>query len=126
MERIDFMQGSASLASNFGERLYGTLKSRRDDEFTGWICWDVDELLTNDILDGNERNRKRKIEYGRIDAIERHSSNAAHVYLKNGEDYILRGTNDVDDDNKGIYVELEDGEEVAIEWDEFDRAEFSR
>jgi hypothetical protein len=125
VERIDFMQGSATLVSNFGERLYGMLKSRRGDEFTGWICWDVDELFTNDILDGNERNRKRKIEFGRIDAIERHSSNAARVYLKNGEDYVLRGTNDVDDDNRGISVYVEGLGQIKVGWDEFERVDFT-
>ncbi len=125
VERIDFMQGSATLVSNFGERLYGTLRSRRGDEFTGWICWDVDELFTNDVLDGNERNRKHKIEFGKIEAIERHSSNAAHVYLKSGGDYILRGTNDVDDDNRGISVYVEGLGQIKVGWDEFERMDFT-
>jgi hypothetical protein len=125
VERIDFMQGSGALESNFGERLYGTLKSRRGDEFTGWVCWDVDELFTTDILDGNEKSRKRKIEFGRINAIERYSSNAAQVFLKNGEDYVLRGTNDVDDDNRGISVYVEGLGQVKVGWDEFERCDFT-
>lgn len=125
VERIDFMQGDDGLVSNFGERLFGTLTSRRGDTFTGWICWDVDELFTRDILDGKRNRRKSKIEFGDITAIERHSSNAARVFMKNGDEFILRGTNDVDDSNRGISVYVEGLGQVKIQWDEFERIEFS-
>ena len=36
------------------------------DEFTGWVCWDVDEMFEEDILDGKEKRRSRKIEFGKI------------------------------------------------------------
>lgn len=124
LERIDFMQGAADLSSNFGERLYGTLTTRRGDEFTGWVCWDVDELFTKDILDGNQKRRKRKVKFGKIDAIERYSSKAATVILKNGDELLLRGTNDVDDDNRGIIISDMGLGQVDVEWDEFDRLEF--
>ena len=124
IERIDFMQGNGDLASNFGERLYGTLTSRRGDEFTGWVCWDVDELFTSDILDGKRNHRKSKIEFGDIDMIERHSSKAAKVFMKNGDEFVLRGTNDVDDSNRGISVYVEGLGQIKMHWDEFGHIEF--
>ena len=36
----------------------------------------------------------------------------------------MRGSNDVNDDNKGIFVRLEDGETVMLQWGEFQRVEF--
>ena len=125
IERIDFMQGSGGLVSNFGERLYGTLKSRRGDGFTGWICWDVDELFTGDILDGKRNRRTSKIDFGDIAAIERYSSNAAKMFMKSGDEFVLRGTNDVDDSNRGISVYVEGLGQIKMQWDDFGRIEFT-
>lgn len=124
MESIDFMQGGSDLKSKFGERLYGTLTTRRDDKYTGWVCWDVDELLTEDVLDGKEKHRKRKIKFGKIQSIERNNSKSARVTLKNDDEMLLRGTNDVDDSNRGIVIYVEGFGQVKVDWDEFDRLEF--
>ena len=48
--------------------------------------------------------------------------------LNDGRSFRLRGSNDVDDDNKGIIVlkDLEDEDsEVYLEWDEFDKIDFN-
>lgn len=124
IERIDFMQGDADVKSNYGERLYGTLVTRRGDEFTGWVCWDVDEMFEKDILDGKENRRNRKIEFGKIAAIERYSSSGALVVLKNGDELVMKGTNDVDDDNRGIIITDVGLGQVVVDWDDFDRLDF--
>ncbi|MFQ6002720.1 MAG: hypothetical protein ACE5KJ_03150, partial [Candidatus Zixiibacteriota bacterium] len=66
-------------------RLYGQVDTRNGETFKGFITWDVDELFYSDILDGEEKGRKRKITFGKIKAIERRSRNSAWVYLKNGD-----------------------------------------
>ncbi len=109
-----------------GERLYGTLTTRRGDEFKGFVCWDIDEVLTSDILNGDHKDRSKKIKFKRIAAIERYSSNGAVVFLKDGEELLLRGTNDVDDGNRGIIIGVPDFGQVLVEWDEFDRVEFKK
>lgn len=121
IDRVDFMQGEPSLVSNLGERLYGTLTTRRGDEYTGYVCWDVDELFTRDILDGELKGRGRKIKFGTIKSIERYSSNGATVTLDNGDELLLRGTNDVDGSNSGITVSDLGFGQVVVKWDEFDR-----
>jgi hypothetical protein len=77
---IEFMDGG-EVESNMGTRLYGTVTTRRSGEFTGFISWDVDEALTEDELDGEERRRKRSIEFGNITSIERASSRSAMVCI---------------------------------------------
>lgn len=124
IDRIEFIEGR-TMESSFGERLYGTLKTRRGDEFTGFICWDVDEIFAEDELDGEDRGRKRSIEFGLISAIERYSSSGATVYLKNGSDVLLRETNDVDEGNRGIIVSDLAFGQVIVKWDEFDRVDFT-
>ncbi|MEA3296987.1 MAG: hypothetical protein U9R56_03910 [candidate division Zixibacteria bacterium] len=128
IETIDFMQAPSDIISNFGERLYGTLISRRGDEYTGFVCWDVDELFTRDILDGDEDRgrRKRKLKFGKIKSIERYSSSRATVTLINGDEIILCGTNDVDESNRGIVISDPGFGQVVVDWDEFDRLDFKR
>jgi hypothetical protein len=124
IELIEFSEADYSEPSNYGERLYGTLTTRRGEEFTGFVCWDVDELFEEDILDGNEKRRKRKIEFGKIASIARYSSSGSEVTLKNGDEMLLRGTNDVDDDNRGIIICDPAFGQIEVEWDEFDQLEF--
>ena len=126
LETIEFMQAPSGAESNFGERLYGSLTTRRGDEYTGFVCWDVDELFPTDILDGDEKHRSRKIKFGKIVSIERYSSSGARVTLTNGNQMVLRGTNDVDDDNRGIVLADPGFGQVTVKWDEFDRLDFKK
>jgi hypothetical protein len=121
---IDFV-GAPPAASTWGDRLYGTLRTRDGERFTGYLVWDMDEVFTGDVLDGEEHGRDREIPFGRIRAIERFSSSAARVFLDDGEEVVLRGSNDVNDDNRDIMVADPAFGEVRVEWDAFDRVEFS-
>jgi len=126
LETIELMQAPSGAESNYGERLYGTLTTRRGNEYTGFVCWDVDELFPTDILDGDEKHRSRKIKFGKIASIERYSSSGAKVTLTNGNQMVLRGTNDVDDDNRGIIISDPGFGQVTVKWNEFDRLDFKK
>jgi hypothetical protein len=104
--------------------LYGQVETRNGETFKGFVTWDADELFGSDILDGEEKGRTRKIPLGKIKTIERRSGNSARVYLKNGDQMKLSGTNDVDSGNRGIVVKDPYFGRVTIDWDEFDRCEF--
>ncbi len=121
---IDFIGGPA-VASRWGRRLWGTLETRDGAEFTGYIVWDMDELFSTDVLDGEERGRDREIPFDRISGIERYSSSAARVRLDDGSATVLRGSNDVNDENRDILVADPTFGEVRVEWDELERVEFS-
>lgn len=125
IEYIEFEDGG-DFDSEFGERLYGTVTTSRAGEYTGWICWDVDEMFTEDILDGRDRRRKRKIEFGKIERIERISSQASMVFLKSGKKYRLDDSNDVDSGNRGIVIsDLKLGR-ITVEWDEFESLDLKK
>ena len=80
INRLELFQAPADITSSFGQPLFGTVVSRDGMEFTGFVCWDVDEVLTEDILDGNdEAGRRRKIAFGNIESIRRNSSSSALV-----------------------------------------------
>ncbi|UCD94534.1 MAG: hypothetical protein JSU69_00335 [Candidatus Zixiibacteriota bacterium] len=123
IDRVDF--GPAPVGeSAFGKRLYGTLTTRRGHEFTGFVCWDMDEVFEDDILDGREGRRNRKIKFGNIASIERRSSSAATVTMKNGKKMKLDDTNDVNSGNRGIVIADINLGSVEVGWDEFDILEF--
>lgn len=121
IDLIEFSQAPSNIESVFGERLYGTLTTRHGEEYTGFVCWDMDELFMTDVLDGEERGRTRKIRFGRISSIERYSSKGASVNLQSGDELILKGTNDVDDGNRGILILDDNLGQVQVSWSEFDK-----
>lgn len=124
ISRVEFMDSKSDQQSRFGESLYGTLTTRHGYSFTGLVCWDVDEAFTTDVLDGSERGRKRKVRFADIVWIERHSSRSAALMLKSGAELVLRGSNDVDEGNRGIIVSDPGFGQVMVKWDDFKRLEF--
>jgi len=123
LDVVEFMAPPATSTAP-ARRLYGTLRTREGDEFTGFVAWDTDEILTSDVLDGLERRRDREIPFGEIAAIERESASSARVILAGGEEMVLRGTNDVDESNRGISVSDPGLGQVTVSWDEFDEVAF--
>ncbi|MEW5922603.1 MAG: hypothetical protein AB1746_01305 [Candidatus Zixiibacteriota bacterium] len=124
IDHIEFMNTPAK-ESSFGERLYGTLTTRRGETFSGYVGWDMDETFSSDILDGREGRRKRKVDFGNIASIERRSSSSAEITLKNGNTMTLDESNDIDSGNRGIVIsDLKLGS-VRVDWDGFDKLDFS-
>jgi hypothetical protein len=106
-------------------RLYGTVYSRRGDTFTGFIGWDYDESMTNDILNGSVSGRKRKLKFAKIASIERRGSDGSIVITKDGKKLRMEDSNDVDDSNRGIIISDAPLGRIVVQWDEFDRLELS-
>jgi hypothetical protein len=104
-------------------RLYGKLSTRGAD-FEGFIAWDKEECVSSDELDGESEDGDVSIPMGRIESIERAGSKACEVVLKDGRTLRLRGTNDVNDSNRGIMVEDSRFGRVVVFWDEFDKLAF--
>lgn len=123
LEEIEFLPTPSRLDDKFGEPLYGTVFCDLG-EFTGFVQWDHDERVGADILDGEEDGDDYEIAFNKIESIERDGYSSSLVKLKSGRTLDLRGTNDVDDDNKGIIVTVKGLGRVDIEWDDFDRVEF--
>jgi hypothetical protein len=125
LEEIEFLPTPSSLDDKFGEPLYGTVICDLG-EFTGFIQWDHDERVGTDILDGEEDGDDYEIAFDKIESIERDGYSSSIVRLKSGRELDLRGTNDVDDDNKGIIVTVKGLGRVDIEWDDFDKVIFKQ
>ncbi|HNX50426.1 MAG TPA: hypothetical protein PLS53_08680 [Thermoanaerobaculaceae bacterium] len=112
-------------AKPYADRLFGKVTTA-DRSFEGFIQWDSQECLSSDKLDGESDDGKLSIEFGRIRAIERLSRSRSRVELADGRSVTLSGTNDVDEDIRGIWVEDPRVGRVKVPWEVFRRAEFSR
>ena len=93
-----------------GRPLFGTVETRDGEEFSGYIRWDNDEAYTWEILDGRDGDVDFDVEFGQVRSIRRAGSRGSEVRLLDGRTLQLEGSNDVDEDNKGIFVSLDDGE----------------
>lgn len=123
IKSIEFLASSPTLAPA-ARRLQGTVTTRAG-EFRGFIQWDQHECLSSDKLDGESDGQTRAIEMGAIRRIARDSPKSARVTLRDGTELVLEGTNDVNDENRGIFVDDARYGRVLVPWDAFDRLEFS-
>jgi hypothetical protein len=108
-----------------GRRLYGTVRDDQDRIYTGFVTWDLDEKFTWEYLDGQVGDVEFEILFENIASIERYSRRSAEVKLLNGMVFTLSDSNDVDRDNKGIVVEMDEGDEMEFDWYDFGSVEFS-
>lgn len=105
-------------------RLYGRVETDAGT-FEGWIQWDKQECRSDDILDGESDDGDMKIPFAHLVSIERRSRRAARVQLDDGRTLTLEGTNDVNDENRGIMVEDKRFGRVTVPWREFNKVTFT-
>lgn len=128
-QKLDLKTPPAPLAYDRfdgGKPLAGTVYTDDGEKFAGTIRWDDDEEFTWEILDGEYRDLQFDVVFGFIKEIKPSGFNASVVTTWDGRSFKLRGSNDVDNDNNGIFVTASDGKEFEIEWDEVERVEFAR
>ncbi|QSE95971.1 hypothetical protein [Fulvivirga lutea] len=119
---VEFMSTPSKLNDKFGEPLYGTVETY-GGTFTGFVQWDHDERVSTDKLDGDTEDGDVSIEFGNLKSIEREGFRSV-VVLKSGREMELRGSNDVNSDNRGIVVTSEKLGRVDIPWREFKKVTF--
>lgn len=122
IRRIDFKPTPADLP-NVPARLFGTVRTT-SQTLKGFVQWDKEECVATDVLDGESDEGKMKLEMGRIKSIERNGRRSSTVHLRDGRELVLRGTNDVDSDNRGIFVDDPRYGRVLVSWSAFERVDF--
>jgi hypothetical protein len=118
IDRVEFLPTPSKLPQIFGMPLYGTVEGVRKEKYTGFIIWDNDERLTTDKLDGDSDDGDISIEFKDIITIEKRGS-GSFVTTKSGRELYLTGSNDVDDDNRGVFVVTPDVGVIKFTWDAF-------
>jgi hypothetical protein len=132
-----------------GHPLHGTVLTASGHELTGWIRWDADEEYSWEMLDGERDGVVFDVEFGMISLIERFVDvdietesvevgigfrveaarvDGVRVTLQDGRVLVLEGSNDVNEENKGVFVrpDTEEGsgesgetEWIMVRWEDF-------
>lgn len=123
IEKVEFMATPKQLDDKFGDALFGTVETDIGD-FTGYVQWDHDERVSRDVLDGDSYDGDLSIQFGKIAAIVNDGSRS-DVTLKSGRELTLRGSNDVNYENRGIIVTVEGMGRVDVPWRDFKKVTFS-
>ncbi len=128
-DRLEFLDGGDKYLPRYDDfektrPLYGVLYDEDGDSYEGFIRWDDDETYSWELLDGEYRGVEVDVEFAQIAKIEKVSSRSCRVTTKSGNSFKLSGTNDVNNDNKGIFVTTEDGERIELDWYDFDKVIF--
>ncbi len=123
IDEVVFMPAPEYLERKYGEPIYGTVYTEKGDAFSGYIQWDHDERLSVDELDGDHDDGDVSIRFEKIKSIEKTGS-GSDVVLASGREMYLRGSNDVNRENRGVIVNVPDFGRIDIPWDEFEKVEF--
>ncbi len=109
-----------------GWRLRGVVELEEGETVRGEIRWDADEAWSWEILDGRIRDTELDVEFAFIARIEKRSSRGASVHLLDGRILELEESNDVDADNRGLFVTTAEGETVYVDWYDVVAVDFER
>ncbi len=122
IDHIVFKSPSEPFESPWGEPLFGRVYTT-SGEFSGLIQWDKDERFSKDELNGENRNGDYDILFESIASIQKDGAGSL-ITLINGKEIFLRGTNDVNRENRGIIISQPDLGRVEIPWEAFEKVEF--
>ena len=123
IERVTFGAVPAGVRAS-SPRLYGTVEDYLGNRFTGYISWDLDEILESDILDGDDpEGDTQRIAFSEIRSIVG-GRRGSTVTLHDGEVLELDDSNDVERGNRGIQISDPAVGMIEVEWAEFKRIDF--
>jgi hypothetical protein len=94
------------------------------DRLTGYLRWDNDEEFTWEMLDGESHGGDFDVELSNVARIERIDDQSALVILRDGRTFQLSGSNDVNEENKGVFVTDESGEVRVVVWSDLEGVSF--
>ncbi|MEQ8241005.1 MAG: hypothetical protein RIA69_17445 [Cyclobacteriaceae bacterium] len=118
VDRVEFFLAPRSFKVRNAKPIYGKVETLGKGSFTGFIQWDHDERLLTQKLDGDIKEGDVSISFESIGRIER-LGRGCDVLLKDGREFYLTGSNDVDESNRGVIVYVPDLGRVDISWKHF-------
>lgn len=119
ISKIEFME--ADLPDNSNAPITGIVKTSQGI-YKGIITWDHDERTLDDLLNGKTSQGEKSIPFRNIQKITK-TNNACKVRLKEGYELNMWGTNDVNNQNRGIIVNMPNIGNVRIPWKNFEAFE---
>lgn len=123
MRQVDHVVFSRTSQSfeGFNQGIYAVVDSELGT-LKGRVFWDRDERFLNETIEGTEvsqpENGELSIPLASIKSIEKKAVGSL-LTQHNGKQLHLTGTNDVDDDNRGLYIDTPDKGRILLPWEQF-------
>lgn len=117
IHRIEFLETPDDIVISKSKPIYGTVQTVQG-EFTGFIRWDMDEVLEDDLIDGNWKYKEVSIAFKSIYSIKRHNDGCI-VKTLSGRELYLKNSNDISYGNRGLEVNMPNVGKVKISWKDF-------
>jgi hypothetical protein len=105
-------------------RLYGTVHAD-GRELTGFVRWNREEGLGSDQLDGHSGGWRVALRYDEIRAIERLPGKGARVTRRDGDVLEITDSQEVGEENRGLFVDDPRYGRVLVYWRVFERVDFA-
>ncbi|MDR1756675.1 MAG: hypothetical protein LBR65_06950 [Culturomica sp.] len=121
ISRIEFTAPPASFTVEGQHPITGLVKTPQG-VFKGFITWDRDEKTQESLLNGHSAQGETSIAFREIRKITKTPENC-RVILQNGEEKILWGSNDVNNQNRGILINMPNIGLVTVPWGRFEEFE---
>ena len=108
-------------------RLFGTVKTRYEASYEGWVLWNRRDALGTDELRGQmEDGSQITLPFASITQVARvPDTQSSRVTLIDGRELLLSGTRQVGDGHRGVYVNDSRYGRVLVSWRAFERIDFS-
>lgn len=104
--------------------LRGSVETFQGAHYRGQIIYDLDEIYDIEILNGNNNGFAYYVPFGKITTVEPQNDKYAMITLKNGEQLLLGGNNDVTSGNHGLVVKMYNGAAQYVVWKDIKRIDF--
>lgn len=105
--------------------IYGRVETIGGQSFKGKIVYDLDETWDIEVLDGRLKGTKYYIPFYLVRSITPQNYNYSLIELTNGSSLILGDEGDVNHDNHGILVWLNESKTRYIPWDKIKSVTFN-
>jgi len=117
IQSIRFMPAPVGFDCPMGYPMYGRLLTT-NGLFEGYITWDSEECLSNDLISGDQKGVSVDIAFKDISTITA-QHDGAQISLKSGRTIFLNDHDDVSRGNNGITVHSLDFGTLTIRWKNF-------
>ncbi len=122
IESIEFSRSFDEFAG-FNKGIYAVIDSDMGT-YKGRVFWDRDERFLNETIEGTEASKldseELSIPLSDIKSIEK-KQNSALITKHDGTQLTLVGTNDVNDENRGLYIDTPDKGRMVLPWQHFNK-----
>ena len=114
---IQFQSNPGNFQSSLGEPVYGKVMTS-NGIYEGFVTWDREECLGNDIISGKHRGQMLDIKFQDISEIKAEKDGSL-VTLRSGKQLFLNDHDDVDGGNHGIVIRGLSFGSLELDWDNF-------